>query len=881
MAIRLSELAKRLVRPRQYQGWQSWSIGVVVFVLSMLVCIQLLVTTRTARMLEQRDQAQRLVYDRTEILKRSVERLLASNYALAAIVHESNGEIRNFDGAAAQLLVSNPRVLALSLSPDGVVHQVMPRKGNENLIGLDQLKDPAQKVEAIRTRDSRLPTLAGPLQLAQGGTGVVSRLPVYLPDGQGGTRFWGLVSAAIRLQDLLSRAALNDLPVRGYDFQLWRLSIDTNQRQTIAGSSEASLLQPVRLSLEVPNGAWNLDLAPVGGWMGRWPSIPDLVGAFLISVVLGTLFKLLVEQRRYKSDLETQVRERTAEMRATQYQLKSTVDAIRDPIFEIGLDGVYYSCNAPADSVLPVPAETLPGKSVFDVLTREAAEVTMEALRCALIDGYSQGEQYSLPLARGQRWFELSVARKQVEASGEPRFVVMTRDITGRKTAKSEIRRLAFYDPLTDLPNRRLLQDRLEHALTATGRSHHQGALLLIDLDNFKALNDTWGHDKGDLLLKQVAARLTSCVRDCDTVARLGGDEFVVLIDDAGRFAVDSMSATRHVAQKLLARLSDPYDVAGREHRSGSSIGVSLFGSDTVTVEEILKRADVAMYQAKAAGRNTVRFFDPAMQAAVEARAALETDLRFALARNEFHLHYQPQVGPGDQVIGAEALLRWSHPQRGAVSPAEFIPVAEQSGLIVDLGEWVLTSACAQLARWATLPLLAHLTLSINVSVHQFRQADFVDKVRHALQVHGASPSRLKLEITESMFASDLENIIHKMNRLKSHDVGFSLDDFGTGYSSLSYLKGLPLDQLKIDQSFVRDVLVDPNDAAIVRTIIALGQSLGLTVIAEGVELQGQQDFLAEHGCDSCQGYLISRPLPIEMFEMFLAAHQAQSPTAS
>ena len=877
MAVPLSNLAGRFRRFRQQMAWPSWTIPVLVFVLSMLVCILLLVTARIDRAQAQREHVRRLAQDRAQIVQRSVERLLASNYALAAMVHQGRGETPNFDAAAGHLLAGNPQLLALSLSPEGIVRHVVPRRGNESLIGLDQLNDPAQRVEAIRTRDTGKPTLAGPLQLAQGGTGVVIRMPVYLPDNAGAVRFWGFTNSTIRLQDLLSRAALTDLSVRGFDFQLWRRSLETGLRQTIAGSTGLPLLEPVRQSLEVPNGAWNLDMAPVGGWMGRWPSIPDLVAAFALSLVLATLFKLLVAQRRYKTDLETQVRERTAEMLATQNQLKSTVDAIRDPIFEMGLDGIYYSCNAPADSVLPVPAETLPGKSVFDVLTREAAEVTLEALRNALIEGSSQGEQYSLPLARGQRWFELSVARKQVDASGEPRFVVMTRDITGRKTAKSEIRRLAFYDPLTDLPNRRLLQDRLEHALTATGRSHHQGALLLIDLDNFKSLNDTWGHDKGDLLLKQVAARLKSCVRDCDTVARLGGDEFVVLIDDAGRFAADTITATRKVAQKLLAQLSEVYEIAGREHRSGSSIGVSLFGSDTVTVEEVLKRADVAMYQAKAAGRNTVRFFDPAMQAEVEARAALETDLRQALSRGEFHLHYQPQVGPGDQMIGAEALLRWSHPQRGAVSPGQFIPVAEQSGLIVDLGEWVLTSACAQLARWATLPRLAHLTLSINVSVHQFRQADFVDKVRHALQAHGASPSRLKLEITESMFAGDLENIIQKMNRLKSHGVGFSLDDFGTGYSSLSYLKRLPLDQLKIDQSFVRDVLADANDAAIARTIIALGQSLGLAVIAEGVELQGQRDFLAEHGCESCQGYLISRPIAIDAFEAFVDSHQAQA----
>jgi len=287
----------------------------------------------------------------------------------------------------------------------------------------------------------------------------------------------------------------------------------------------------------------------------------------------------------------------------------------------------------------------------------------------------------------------------------------------------------------------------------------------------------------------------------------------------------------------------------------------------------VLKRSDVAMYQAKAAGRNTVRFFDPQMQAAVEARAALEVDLRHSLLRDALELHYQPQVGPGNRVVGAEALLRWTHPERGPVSPGEFIPVAEQSGLIVDLGEWVLQSACAQLALWALQPQSAWLTLAINVSVHQFRQADFVDKVRHALAHHRVVASRLKLEITESMFASDQDSIIAKMREIRGLGVGFSLDDFGTGYSSLSYLRRLPLDQLKIDQSFVREVLTDANDAAIARTVIALGQSLGLAVIAEGVELQGQRDFLAAHGCDLCQGYLISRPLPIAQFDRFVAEH--------
>jgi diguanylate cyclase (GGDEF)-like protein len=703
--------------------------------------------------------------------------------------------------------------------------------------------------------------------------GVVSRLPVFLPDATGVPRFWGFTNVTMRLPDLLSRAALDDLRVRGYDHRLWRTSLDTGTAQIISASTSTPLPQAARQSLEVPNGAWNLDLAPAQGWgQGLGLSYGSAVVLFG-SLLLAYLAHLLVQQRRYKLGLESLMAERTAAMLASQEQLRSTVEAVRDPIYDIDLLGQYHGCRAPADALLPAPADSFAGRSVFDLLPLEAAEVTMEALRGAQLEGFSQGEQYALSLAHGTRWYELSVSRKQVDGAQVPRFVVVTRDITGRKTAKSEIRRLAFYDPLTDLPNRRLLQDRLEHALTTTARSRHQGALLLIDLDNFKSLNDTWGHDKGDLLLKQVAVRLTSCVRDCDTVARLGGDEFVVLIDDAGAMSADAIASARKVAEKVLARLGAPYDVAGRDHRSSSSIGVSLFGADAMTVEEVLKRSDVAMYQAKSAGRNTVRFFDPAMQAAVEARAAMEVDLRHSLGRDELELHFQPQVGRGDEVLGAEALLRWTHPVRGPVSPAEFIPVAEQSGLIVELGEWVLRCACAQLARWALQPQTAGLTLAINVSVHQFRQADFADKVRQALAHYGAAAARLKLEITESMFAHDQDTIINRMRELKGLGVGFSLDDFGTGYSSLSYLRRLPLDQLKIDQSFVHEVLTDPNDAAIVRTIIALGQSLGLTVIAEGVELQGQRDFLSSHGCDSCQGYLISRPIPIAQFEQFVDNH--------
>jgi diguanylate cyclase (GGDEF)-like protein len=391
--------------------------------------------------------------------------------------------------------------------------------------------------------------------------------------------------------------------------------------------------------------------------------------------------------------------------------------------------------------------------------------------------------------------------------------------------------------------------------------------LLFIDLDNFKTLNDTLGHDKGDLLLQQVARRLTACVREGDTVARLGGDEFMVILEDLSKRAHEAAAQTETIGEKILYALNLPYDLSGHEFHSTPSIGVALFTNHQNSIDELMKRADLAMYQAKAAGRNTLRFFDPEMQAVVNARAGLEKDLRNGLQQNQLRLYYQAQVDSKGTLTGAEALVRWQHPERGLVSPAEFIPLAEETGLILPLGHWVLETACHQLASWAAAENTSRLTIAVNVSARQLHQADFVAQVMAVLKATGASPHALKLELTESLLLDDIEEIILKMAELKAMGVGFSLDDFGTGYSSLSYLKRLPLDQLKIDQSFVRDLLTDPNDAAIARTVIALTQSFGLSVIAEGVETAEQRDFLASQGCHAYQGYFFGRPLPLADFE--------------
>ncbi|MEN9374181.1 MAG: hypothetical protein RIR79_1733 [Pseudomonadota bacterium] len=477
---------------------------------------------------------------------------------------------------------------------------------------------------------------------------------------------------------------------------------------------------------------------------------------------------------------------------------------------------------------------------------------------------------------KGVRWYNLDVRPVLDPVTGEAMLQINAQDISQRKAVEEEVRQLAFYDPLTQLPNRRLLLDRLQQALRASHRNPHNphnlhlGALLFIDLDNFKMLNDTLGHDMGDRLLQQVALRLLSCIRPCDTVARLGGDEFVIMLENLSDVPLEAIVQTEVVGNKILTVLNQPYDLTDQPYHCTASLGATLFGNEQNnaqnSVDELMKRADLAMYESKSVGRNTMRFFDPQMLANIQARAALEADLRRGLLNQEFVLYYQSQVNESNRIIGVEALVRWKHPTRGFMSPATFIPLAEETGLISPLGFWVLETACQQLAKWAEQPQTADFMVSVNVSAIQFRQSDFVEHVLALVHRTGANPCQLKLELTESLLLDNVEDIIAKMTALKAWGIGFALDDFGTGYSSLSYLKRLPLDQLKIDQTFVRDLLTDPNDAVIARTIIVLAHSMGLSVIAEGVETQAQRDCLANAGCRAYQGYLFGKPMPPEAF---------------
>jgi len=462
----------------------------------------------------------------------------------------------------------------------------------------------------------------------------------------------------------------------------------------------------------------------------------------------------------------------------------------------------------------------------------------------------------------------LTVHAVKDDADVTTHYVGAFSDTSLQKTAEAQIESLAFSDPLTGLPNRRHLIIRIQQLTREARHDKHLGALLMVDLDDFKRLNDALGHELGDGVLQQVAQRLTHCVRDTDTVARVGGDSFALLVTHLDAVPEVATAQAEQVAAKIQKALREPYQMADEGYGGTASIGVTLLnGQKQEEIDSLMEQAELAMYEAKNAGRNAVRFFDRQMQDQVRKRVAMEAGLRQAVPNQELVLFYQPQVVQGQGLVGVEALLRWRHPEHGLVPPHEFIPLAEETGLILPIGKWVLQTACAQLVQWAEQPACAGLTIAVNVSALQFHQDDFVQQVQDVLQATGAKPQYLKLELTETLLVANVDSIISKMNALKAVGVSFSMDDFGTGYSSLSFLKRLPLDQLKIDQSFVRGILTDANDAAIARMVVALSQSMGLSVIAEGVESEAQRQALADMGCTSYQGYLFGKPQPIETFD--------------
>jgi diguanylate cyclase (GGDEF)-like protein/PAS domain S-box-containing protein len=619
----------------------------------------------------------------------------------------------------------------------------------------------------------------------------------------------------------------------------------------------------------------------------RFKIISAIWMPLLLIFPVGTMLVGLTLRRQYdRRNAEIQLRENQHLLKRERSQLRSLIDAIPDLISFKDTEGRYLGCNQAFEHYLGASESAIIGR------TDQQLSALARVDPCDLWDAELaagdklQPHEELIMHADNHKALHETIKTSFHDPDGSLfGSVRISRDITERKNAEELIRNLAFFDPLTQLPNRRMLLDRLQIMISGSARTNQYGALLFIDLDNFKTLNDTQGHNIGDQLLVAVAGRLQHCLREEDSVARLGGDEFVVMICNLGINKTRAAIAAEKVAEKTHQTLCKPYELSPSitdddlkiHYHCTASIGISLFRSDLGSRDEILKHADIAMYQSKAAGRNAIRFFDSAMQAKLEENMALQADLRNAIAQDELVLYYQIQVDSHRGVIGAEVLIRWRHSIRGMVLPADFISLAEESGLIIPIGHWVLQNACKQLKVWETHPIRRKWQIAVNVSARQFQQQDFINEVSEILSSTRINPSRLKLELTESLVLEDIEGTIEKMQQLKKLGIRFSMDDFGTGYSSLSNLKRLPLEQLKIDQSFVRDITTDPDDAAIIQMIISLSRHLNYEVIAEGVETQEQRQFLDNNGCSQFQGYLFGRPLPLEAFEALAFSEQFPS----
>jgi diguanylate cyclase (GGDEF)-like protein/PAS domain S-box-containing protein len=567
----------------------------------------------------------------------------------------------------------------------------------------------------------------------------------------------------------------------------------------------------------------------------------------------------------------TEQEHRKTEALAAQSQLKATLDAIPDLLFELDLNGRCHDYHSARTDLPTAPVEDLLGKKISDILPSAAVDIIVSALLEAQEKGLSSGKQLELEFAQGKLWFELSVSRKHVDPGHDSRFIVLARDITERKASERRILNLAHYDSLTGLPNRALLADRMRVAIKYAERQSTRLAVLFVDPDRFKPINDSLGHDIGDQLLKAAAQRMQMSVRSVDTVSRVGGDEFVVLLSQIG-----TTEDAARVADKLITGLSQPYGVEGHELQVTASVGICIYPDNGTQPNVLLRNADASMYSAKEGGRNRYQFYSEDMTVRAIERLSLEHDLRGAAQRGEIFTVYQPQIELAtNRVIGAEVLMRWRHPTQGLIAPARFIPIAEDSGLILVIGEWILVEACRQAQQWRDRGLL-DASISVNVSAIQFRQNDFVRVVERAINVSGISPDCLELELTESVVMQGIDSTEQKLQELDALGVKVAIDDFGTGYSSLSYLQQFTVDRLKIDQSFVRDLPGIIDAAAIATAIVAMGLSLGLRIIAEGVETEAQAEFLQSVLCKEGQGYLYARPMEADEFEAWVAAWEQQ-----
>jgi diguanylate cyclase (GGDEF)-like protein/PAS domain S-box-containing protein len=973
---------------------KPWTAAILAFLTTSVGSLSLVYVLEQQQLGEARSLLLDMAGDHAQAIQRNLERAVAANYALAALVQEAEGHVANFEAMGDKMLEFFPGSALMALAPNGVVEQFVPQEGNEKAKGFNSLQNADRREKAEAARRSGKLSLAGPQELVVGGTGLVSRLPVFLNSSPESDHFWGFTVVVIRLESVLSQSRLPLLEERGYAYKLWRVDAKEKSRVLVASSDSRQLDHPVERSFEVLDGTWILDASPRGGWRHPLSLALRLAVALIVSGLMAYLVWLVRQLREHEQGLEAQVKARTAEIESTQHQLQATLNAIPDPLFVMGLDGEYLSVQSPRPELLAAPAEVLLGKRVHDVLDKEATKVVMEALEEAHCTGWSSGRMFQLRTQGQNLWFELSVARMVVSEGERPRLIMLSRDITRRrrdetmlqltarvfeqsseafaitdadgrvlmvnqafcdisgysredaigkpgkilaahkpedsyhrmvmeavqtrghwqgeawnlrkdhsrylqwlslsrvdsptggtlhyigsfrditlqKETEERIRHLAYFDPLTGLPNRTLLTERSNMALGNARRNNTGLAMIFLDMDHFKNVNDSLGHGVGDQLLMDFSRRLRSRLSEQDTVSRLGGDEFLLVVND-----LDAAGALE-LAHSVLALATHPFQIDPYELSVTLSVGVALFPDHGNDFETLYQRADAAMYRAKQGGRNQVCMFTADIQNAAARALQLENALRRALERDQLQLHYQPQIDLNSgRVIGAEALLRWRHPELGAISPGEFIPIAEDTGLIVPVGEWVLRTAVRQMRQWIDAGLPA-LSISVNLSPVQFRQSHLSELIQRILEESQLPPHLLELELTEGAAMDDPLGAMAIMERLHQQGIKLLIDDFGTGYSSLSHLKRFQVYKLKIDQSFVRDITEDPDDKAIVSAIISMSQALGMLTIAEGVETQGQLDFLRDQGCNEIQGYYFSRPLAAPEFEIYLRSASGAEP---
>lgn len=762
---------------------------------------------------------------------------------------------------------------------------------NRRSPGFDAWTDPVRRRAMERARDTGMATVSGKVRLSvdtepDANPGFIMYMPVYTrgqtPENalQRREHLVGWVYASFRMRDVIASLYGEEPP--GLSISIYdgvKLSPEALLYRTSAGPGHHV---PADLSaneyLVVCGHDWTLTMTARDGFKARFgrdaATLIAITGTGL-SLLLVLLARLMMTGRSRAIRLASSM---TKELRESEEKFRAIADCTVNWEIWWSPDGKPRWINSAVEQYIGYTVDECMAMSDFacTVIHHEDAARVAPHFRSAQRGSRGDDLEFRCVRKDGSLMWLCASWVPIIDPKGDfIGFRTSGRDITERKSADERIKELAFFDALTGLPNRTLLLDNLKHAIAENARHDTCGALLFIDLDHFKTLNDTLGHDRGDLLLREVAKRLAASIPNGDTVARVGGDEFVVVVGNLSRDLNEATIQTEALGETILEVLGNPYRLGDIDYRSTASIGATVFKGNQASTDDLMKQADLAMYKSKERGRNAVRLFDPDMQTVVVERATLEAALRDALKNDQFVLHYQAQID-GERVTGVEALVRWQHPERGLVFPAGFIPVAEETGLITELGSWVLQEACAQLARWAARPDMAHLTIAVNVSVQQLHKPDFVENVLAIIHRAGARPDRLKLELTESVLVDNVQDIIEKMEALKARGIVFALDDFGIGYSSLAYLKRLPLAQLKIDRSFVRDVLVDPNDAVIARTIVALAHSLGIGVIAEGVETEAQRTFLASAGCYAYQGFLFSRPLPVEAFEASLSGLEAR-----